>query len=167
MAESLGDFRYFVTLVYAVCNRLTNYKFNTGYTMRSSLLILLLLALTLPACSGKATQPTSKYKALVKYQGTILTDVRVDILQELGAEWKVVASGLPTVTEPFYFLPVSSALSFDPTKPTRVTIESVGAGVLPIKSIYQDQNRSPIKLTMPANATDPIVLELPDGAIGK
>jgi len=135
--------------------------------MRSSLLILLLLALTLPACSGKATQPTSKYKALVKYQGTILTDVRMDIFQELGAEWKVVASGLPTVTEPFYLLPVSSAISFDPTKPTRITIESVGAGVLPIKSIFRDQNRSPIKLTMPTNAIDPIVLELPDGAIGK
>ncbi len=135
--------------------------------MRSSLLMLLLLAWTLPACSSKATQPTSKYKALVKYQGTILTDVRIDIFQELGDEWKVVASGLPTVSEPFYLLAVSSALSFDPTRPTRVTIESVGAGVLPIKSIFQDQNRSPIKLTMPTNATDPIVFELPDGAIGK
>ncbi len=135
--------------------------------MRSSLWILLLLALSLPACSGKATQPISKYKALVKYKSTILTDVRMDIFQELGSEWKVVSSGLPTVTEPFYLLPVSSAISFDPTKPTRVTIESVGAGVLTIKSIYRDQNRSPIKLTMPTNATDPIVLELPDGAIGK
>ena len=79
----------------------------------------------------------------------------------------MVASGLPTVTEPFYLLPVSSEMFFDPTKPTRVTIESVGAGVLPIKSIYRDQMRSPIKLTMPANTTDPIVLELPDEAIGK
>jgi len=129
--------------------------------------MLLLLAWTLPACSGKATQPTSQYKALVKYRGTILTDVRIDILQESGAEWKVVASGLPTVTEPFYLLPVSSAMSFDPMRPTRVTIESVGAVVLPIKSIFRDQHRSPIKLTMPTNATDPIVIELPDGAIGK
>lgn len=128
---------------------------------------LLALLCTVSGCSQSVSQPTSKYRALVKYRGATLTDVRMDVFQQVDAEWKIVLSGIPVVTEPFYLLPVPKAPDFDPKLPTRVTLESIGHNVLPIKSIYLDPIRSPIKLLIPSSSTDPIVVELPDGAIGK
>ena len=128
---------------------------------------LLALICTVSGCFHSVNQPTSKYCALVKYRGAVLTDVRMDVFQQVAAEWKIVLSGIPVVAEPFYLLPVPKAPDFDPKLPTRVTLESIGHNVLPIKSIYLDPIRSPIKLLIPSSSTDPIVVELPDGAIGK
>ena len=128
---------------------------------------LLALICTVSGCFHSVNQPTSKYCALVKYRGAVLTDVRMDVFQQVAAEWKIVLSGVPVVAEPFYLLPVPKAPDFDPKLPTRVTLESIGHNVLPIKSIYLDPIRSPIKLLIPSSSTDPIVVELPDGAIGK
>ena len=128
---------------------------------------LLALICTVSGCFHSVNQPTSKYCALVKYKGATLTDVRMDVFQQVAAEWKIVLSGIPVVAEPFYLLPVPKAPDFDPKLPTRVTLESIGHNVLPIKSIYLDPIRSPIKLLIPSSSTDPIVVELPDGAIGK
>ncbi|MFY8199553.1 MAG: hypothetical protein ACOVLE_02710 [Pirellula staleyi] len=128
---------------------------------------LLALLCTVSGCSDSVSQPTSKVRALVKYRGAVLTDVRMDVFQQVAAEWKIVLSGIPVVAEPFYLLPVPKAPDFDPKLPTRVTLESIGHNVLPIKSIYLDPIRSPIKLLIPSSSTDPIVVELPDGAIGK
>ena len=130
-------------------------------------LSLLALICTVSGCFHSVNQPTSKYCALVKYKGAVLTDVRMDVFQQVDAEWKIVLSGIPVVAEPFYLLPVPKAPDFDPKLPTRVTLESIGHNVLPIKSIYLDPIRSPIKLLIPSSSTDPIVVELPDGAIGK
>ena len=130
-------------------------------------LSLLALICTVSGCFHSVNQPTSKYCALVKYRGAVLTDVRMDVFQQVDAEWKIVLSGIPVVAEPFYLLPVPKAPDFDPKLPTRVTLESIGHNVLPIKSIYLDPIRSPIKLLIPSSSTDPIVVELPDGAIGK
>ena len=130
-------------------------------------LSLLALICTVSGCFHSVNQPTSKYCALVKYRGAVLTDVRMDVFQQVAAEWKIVLSGIPVVAEPFYLLPVPKAPDFDPKLPTRVTLESIGHNVLPIKSIYLDPIRSPIKLLIPSSSTDPIVVELPDGAIGK
>ena len=130
-------------------------------------LSLLALICTVSGCFHSVNQPTSKYCALVKYKGAVLTDVRMDVFQQVAAEWKIVLSGIPVVAEPFYLLPVPKAPDFDPKLPTRVTLESIGHNVLPIKSIYLDPIRSPIKLLIPSSSTDPIVVELPDGAIGK
>ena len=130
-------------------------------------LSLLALICTVSGCFHSVNQPTSKYCALVKYKGATLTDVRMDVFQQVAAEWKIVLSGIPVVAEPFYLLPVPKAPDFDPKLPTRVTLESIGHNVLPIKSIYLDPIRSPIKLLIPSSSTDPIVVELPDGAIGK
>jgi hypothetical protein len=116
-------------------------------------------------CSGKPSQPTSTIEALVRYQSEVLIDVKVDVYHRQDKEWKLLLSGVSSSTQPFYLLPAETKQPMPSTGELRVTLESVGATVVPFKSVYQDPAKTPLQWQAPLLAGETKVIDLPKDSL--
>ena len=129
------------------------------------MILVLVFGLLAIGCNRKSTQPTSQVKALVRYESEIMVDVKVDIYQKHENGWKLLLSGVSSNTQPIYLFPIDASQSLPTVGEFRVTLESIGATVLPIKTAFRDPAKTPLVWKGPLLQADVQMIELPKNAI--
>jgi hypothetical protein len=116
-------------------------------------------------CNRKPLQPTSQVKAVVKYESEIMVDVKVDVYQKGENAWKLLLTGVSSNTQPIHLFPIDASKSLPAAGDFRITLESIGAMVLPIKPAFRDPAKTPLVWKGPLLQADVQVIELPKDAI--
>jgi hypothetical protein len=118
----------------------------------------------LSGCVNKSPQPqTSPFQTTVTYQSQVLIDIKVDVYEKEGGVWKVFASGISTSPQPFPLILIDQTKRFPDSGECRVTLESVGASVLPIKPVYRDPSKTPIVWKAPLSPGNTEIVLPKDG----
>jgi hypothetical protein len=127
--------------------------------------VLTAFVMVIAGCRYQESRPAAPLKALVRFQSQVLVDIKVDVHERSDGSWKPLLSGISSGLQPFDLFITNGTHALPQEGELRVTLESVGAAVVPFKPAYRDPAKTPIVWKAPLLATEVQVIELPKDCI--